>query len=133
MLVVDASVMVAALTDTGPLGRWSESILLSGPLAAPHLMPVEVAGVLRRAQLAGAISSDVSSLAHSDLLSWRVELFPYSAFASRAWELRANVTTCDAWYVALAEALGAEMVTLDERLSRASGPRCAFLRPPASD
>jgi predicted nucleic acid-binding protein len=133
MLVVDASVMVAALIDAGPVGRWAESMLLSGPLAAPHLMPVEVAGVLRRAQLAGDISSDVASLAHSDLLSQRVELFPYSGFAPRAWELRENVTTYDAWYVALAEALGAELVTLDDRLRRASGPRCGFRGPPLAE
>jgi predicted nucleic acid-binding protein len=32
----------------------------------------------------------------------------------------------DAWYVALAESLEAELATLDTRLARASGPRCGF-------
>ncbi len=36
----------------------------------------------------------------------------------------------DACYVALAELLGAPLVTLDRRLTRAPGPRCVFLTPP---
>ena len=130
-IVVDASVVVAALIDQGPLGRWAEAILLSGPLAAPHLMPVEAANVLRRSALAGDITGDVASLAHEDLLSLRLDLFPYSAFAARVWELRPNVTAYDGWYVALAETLGAKLATLDVRLSRASGPGCEFAVPPA--
>jgi predicted nucleic acid-binding protein len=40
------------------------------------------------------------------------------------------VTPYDAWYVALAEALDATLVTLDLRLARANGPTCTFLTPP---
>jgi hypothetical protein len=47
--VVDASLIVAALVDTGADGRWAESELVSGPPAAPHLLLVEVASTLRRA------------------------------------------------------------------------------------
>jgi len=129
-VVVDASVVVAALIDAGPAGAWAESILMSGSLAAPHLMPVEVANVLRRSALAGDISAAVASLAHDDLVSLRVELFPYSSCASRVWELRSTVTAYDAWYVAVAEILGANLATLDVRLSRASGSRCQFVVPP---
>lgn len=131
-LVVDASFIVAALVDTGPEGCWAESLLAPEPLAAPHLMPVEVANILRRASLSGEISADTASLAHEDLILLRVELFPYEPFASRVWELRANATTYDAWYVALAEALEAPLATVDGRLSRASGPRCRFRTPPGS-
>ena len=130
-VVVDASVVVAALIDAGPVGVWAEALLLSGPLAAPHLMPVEAANVLRRSALAGDISADVASLAHEDLSSLRLELFPYSSCASRVWELRSNVTTYDGWYVALAETLGARLATLDVRLSHAAGPRCEFAVPPS--
>ncbi len=129
--VVDASVVVAALLDAGPVGTWAESLVASGPLAAPHLMPVEAANVLRHAALAGDVSADVASLAHDDLVSLRVELFPYEPFASRVWQLRANVSAHDAWYVALAESLEVGLATLDPRLSRASGIRCAFATPPA--
>jgi len=129
-VVVDSSLVVAALIDQGPVGVWAEALLVSGPLAAPHLMPVEVASVLRRAALAGDISADVASLAHEDLGSLRLELFPYGLCASRVWELRATISAYDAWYVALAETLGARLATLDARLSRAAGTRCEFALPP---
>jgi predicted nucleic acid-binding protein len=131
-LVVDASLVVAALVDSGADGAWAESMLLSGQLAAPALMPVEVANILRRSALAGEVTEESASLAHLDLLDLRVELFPYEPFGARVWELRANLTAYDAWYVAVAEELGAPLGTLDLRLSRATGPRCAFAVPPAS-
>lgn len=128
--VVDASVVVAALIDDGPVGRWAEELVASTPLAAPHLMPVEVANILRRAALAGDVSDDIASLAHADLVALAVELFPYDVLAERIWELRGAVTTYDGWYVALAESLKAPLATLDARLARAPGPRCRFIGPP---
>jgi predicted nucleic acid-binding protein len=130
-LVVDASFVVAALVDGGETGTWAEGVLLSDHLAAPHLMPVEVANILRRTARAGNVSSDTAALAHADLQAVRVDLFPYAAVASRAWDLRDNLTLYDAWYVALAELLEADLATLDARLARAPGPRCQFVLPPA--
>ena len=130
-LVVDASMVVAGLTDGGADGRWAESLLAGDSLAAPHVMPVEAANILRRAALAGDISADVASLAHADLLDLRVEFFPYQPCAARIWELRENMTCYDSWYVTVAELLDAPFATLDGRLANASGPRCRFLLPPA--
>ncbi len=129
-VVVDASIVVAALADSGEIGEWAEEVLLSDNLAAPHLMPVEVANILRRSVLGGEVSGDTASLAHADLQDIRVDLFPYAPVASRAWELRDNLTLYDAWYVALAEILDAQLATLDRRLTRAPGTRCDFLVPP---
>jgi predicted nucleic acid-binding protein len=128
-LVVDASVVVAALADSGPDGRWAEAVLASDDLVSPHLMPAEAANILRRAELSGEISKETASLAHADLLALRIVLFPYEPFAARVWALRAKVTAYDAWYVALAETIGAKLATLDAKLSRAVGPRCRFLLP----
>jgi predicted nucleic acid-binding protein len=130
-MVVDASLAVAALIDTGTDGIWAEALLQSESLAAPDLMPAEAANILRRAQLAGDISSDIASIAHQDLLDLRVEFFPYEPFAARVWALRENVTCYDAWYVALAETLSAPLATLDGRLAKAPGTRCRFAMPPA--
>ena len=126
-VVVDASVAVAALVETGPDGEWAEQVLASGALAAPHLLPAEVAYVIARAASAGEISGDVASLAHADLVDLRVELFAYENLAPRIWELRHNITAYDAWYVALAEMLDAPLATLDARLTNAPGTRCEFL------
>jgi predicted nucleic acid-binding protein len=61
-----------------------------------------------------------------------VELFPYTPFASRIWDLRENATCYDVRYVAVAEALDAPLATLDGRLAKAPGPRCQFLLAPAA-
>lgn len=129
MLVIDASLVVSALIDNGQEGLWAHEILGSDKLAAPHLMLVEVANILRRSVQQGNISADSATLAHADLLDIRITLFPYDPFALRVWELRHNITCYDAWYVALAESLKAKLATLDERLSRAQGPQCSFLTP----
>jgi predicted nucleic acid-binding protein len=115
---------VAALGDGGDDGTRAVDLLAREPITAPHHMPIEVANILRRAALSGDISEDTASLAHSDLRDLRTQLYPYGAVAERAWELRQNITTYDACYVALAEGLGAPLATIDRRLARASGPRC---------
>lgn len=76
-LVVDAGVVVAALVDSGPVGTWADQLLASDDLAAPHLIQVEAANLLRRAAIAGEISADAATLAHADLVSLRIELFAY--------------------------------------------------------
>ena len=129
-VVVDSSAVVAALVDGGSDGQWAGAELAREGLAAPHLMPVEVANILRRAVLAGDLSADVAALAHDDLIALQVELFPYEPHAQRVWQLRDNLTAYDGWYVALAEVLGVPLVTLDRRMSRAPGPRCEFRMPP---
>jgi len=131
MLVIDAGFVAAALIDSGAEGVWADRLLAGDALAAPHLMPVEVANILRRTIASGEVTADAAAMAHADLLALRIQLFPYAPFASRVWELRDNVTCYDAWYVALAEDLDAPLATLDVRLSRATGPRCRFQLPPA--
>ncbi len=127
--MVDASVVVAALVDSGPTGAWAVELLRSDILAAPHHMPGEVANVLLRVELAGAVSPDVAAMAHRDLVDLPVDLYPYEPFAGRVWELRGSLTAYDAWYVALAEAVGGPLATLDLRLATAPGPRCRMLTP----
>ena len=126
-VVLDASVLVAALTDAGPDGTWSESVIAAGSLAAPMLILVEAANVLRRLERANDITSLEAGSAYRDTLRLDLEFFPYEPFAARIWELRQNLSSYDAWYVALAEQLRCPLATLDARLSRASGPTCEIL------
>lgn len=128
-IVIDAGAVASALLSSGEDGEWALSLLADHHLAAPHQMPVEAANALRRAELVGRIDARTAAVAHDDLRDLRVELFGFEAFAARACELRESVTIYDAWYVALAEHLDAPLATLDVRLSRAPGPRCAFLTP----
>ena len=128
--VVDASVVAEAILGIGPHADWAATQLADAHLAAPHLMPVEAANALRRLQARGLIGADVANLAHAELLALPVDLYPYEAIAERAWQLRATIASYDACYVALAELTGANLLTLDTRLTRAHGPTCRFLTPP---
>ena len=46
---------------------------------------------------------------------------PHGPLLPRMWALRDSLSAYDAAYVALAEALGATLLTLDARLARAGG------------
>jgi len=87
---------------------------------------VEVGNVLRRAVRSGEVGADTGAIAHAEFQALPIDLLPYVPVASRAWGLRDNLTLYDAWYVALAELLGAALATLDGRLARAPGPTCKF-------
>ena len=129
-IVADASVLVAALVDSGHAGKWAESAVGAGHLAGPELVLAEATHVLRRLERAGEVSGLEASASQRSLLQLDVELYPFAPFAERVWALRGNLTSYDAWYVALAESLACPLVTLDRRLSRAAGPRCTVRVPP---
>ncbi len=127
--VVDASVLVAALVDSGPQGEWAEEIIAGGSLHAPELARAEATNILRRLERAKEITTAEANAAYEDLMQLNMEIFSFDPFAERIWELRHNVTSYDAWYVALAEALKLPLATLDERIRKSKGPTCDFLIP----
>ena len=129
-VVVDSSVLAESLVDAGSEGEWAEAALAADARAAPELALAEASNILRRLELAGDITRLEATSAHRDLVRLDLELFPYAPLAERIWELRNNLTCYDAWYVALAEALDCPLMTLDRRLSRASGPTCEIDVPP---
>ncbi|MGO9935379.1 MAG: type II toxin-antitoxin system VapC family toxin [Steroidobacteraceae bacterium] len=65
--------------------------------------------------IAALVDSGPTNAAQDDLMQLDIDLFPFEPFAGRAWELHQNVTSYDAWCVALAEALKVPLATLDER------------------
>ena len=121
--------MVAVLLDGGPDGQWSEGAIRGQRLWAPHMMPAEVTNIVRRSLVAKLISADAAAMALADLDAFSLNLVPFRPFADRIWELRDNLTSYDAWYVATAESLGAPMVSLDRRLAKAKGIKCPVLVP----
>jgi predicted nucleic acid-binding protein len=121
--------LVAALVDEGTHGAWAESVLASGSLHAPEIVCAEVTNVLRRLEKAKLISTAEANAAHDDLMRLDIQLFSFEPFADRIWQLRHDVTSYDAWYVALAEALRLPLATLDDGLSRSPGVACEFLTP----
>ncbi|SRR5712664_1147421 len=94
--------------------------------AAPDLVDVETVAVLRKRRIAGTITDRRFAATAEDLEQLDLDRYPTLRFMRRAYELRANVTAYDSAYVALAEGLGCELLTADERPDRACGPRCAI-------
>ncbi len=120
MIVIDASVLATALGDDGGDGDRMRDALAGEELAAPEIIDLEVASVWRR-----TLTDDRrAALALSDLEDLPLARTPHLPLLPGCWELRHNLTPYDAAYVALAEALGSEIVTADRRLARAPGLAC---------
>ncbi len=129
MIVIDSSVLVAALLSDHDFGEWAARAVASMELGAPSLAAFESANIIRRHAAAGLIPARLAEAAHRDLALLTVEYWPYHAVAARCWELRHNLTIYDASFVAMAEATRSPLYTLDQRLAAATGPTCEFITP----
>lgn len=127
MIVADASVLANVVGDDGPDGAQVRRLLVSdGPAAMPDLADIETMAVLRKRWIGKTITTQRFEMAVGYLAALPFRRYPAHPFLHRIHELRFNVTAYDAVYVALAEALGCELVTADARLGRASGAWCAI-------
>jgi predicted nucleic acid-binding protein len=126
LIVVDASALAAALADDDADGDAARDRLEDDRLAAPEVIDLEIASMLRRKCGAGIMSLPRALTALADLQTMRLSRRSHGPLLNRIWELRDNVTPYDAAYVALAENLGVTLVTADARLARAPGTRCVF-------
>lgn len=120
-LVVDASAVVKAVTEDSEQGREALEYLRGRTPHAPHLVDAEVGSALRRMvlrdRLAPAVAAEARRLGEALVL----ERHPHAGpLAMAAWELRDSVGFCDGLYVALAEILDCELLTVDGRLARAA-------------
>jgi predicted nucleic acid-binding protein len=126
MLIVDASCLFEVVSRSPRAEQVRERLDSDPDQAAPHVIDVEVLSIVRREHIRGQLDGTAAMLALEDLRVWRGIRFSHRPLLNRAWELRENVRAWDAFYVALAEALDGTLLTLDERLSRAPGLRCAI-------
>jgi len=124
VIVVDASVLAPALADDGGDGDRARSRLRGEWLVAPALVDLENLSVVRRAARSGQLTERRARLALDDLAALPLRRAPHLPLVARVWELRHNLTPYDAAYVALAEVIGAALLTADASLSRAPGIGC---------
>jgi predicted nucleic acid-binding protein len=120
LIVFDASAAVLALANEGD----ARDLLGSEAVAIPHLADSEVAQAIRARVRRGELDVTQGSKALEVWAQLGLRRFPAVGLLRRVWELRDNMTSYDATYVALAEALGVAVVTADLRLASAAGPRC---------
>ncbi|MGL4744420.1 MAG: type II toxin-antitoxin system VapC family toxin [Dermatophilaceae bacterium] len=128
MIVVDASVLANALVLDGPAARR----IAAEEIHAPHLVDAEVANALRGQCLGGHLAEDIAMAAITGLGQLHLTRHAHRLLLTRAWALRHNLTIYDALYVALAEGLGAALVTADARIAGCPGVRTSIeVIPPA--
>lgn len=122
MIVVDASVMVEVLlrSDVGEASRVRLAQRGEG-LHAPHLLDLEVANALRHCLRRRRIDNRRGGEALADLTAMSIERHGHQPLLERIWQFRHNLTAYDAAYLALAERLGAPLLTLDSRLASVAG------------
>jgi predicted nucleic acid-binding protein len=121
VIVLDASAAVDWMLQT-PVGTLiGRRILASGEsLHAPHLIDLEVVQALRRLTKDGTITARRAHEGIQDLLALFMNRYPHYVFLPWIWQHRDNFSAYDACYVALAEKLGATLITRDRRLASAA-------------
>ena len=121
MLVVDTSAVLDALGGDPPSPGLVNRLESGGELGAPYLVDVEVLHALRRQVRRGELSLDRATDIRTDFADLALTRYPHEPLNDRIWELRENLTASDASFVALAEILGAPLVTCDAALAVAPG------------
>ena len=119
---IDASALTDVLLGSRAGAKLSERLLSrEHRLHAPVHVDLEVMAALRNLQLRGELDESRAEQSREDVRALRIRRWPLSAaLLDRSWALRANLTPYDAAYVALAEILGATLVSTDARLIRAA-------------
>lgn len=122
MIVLDASAALELLLRTARATA-IEARLFAADMTvhAPHVIDVEVLQVLRRCVRNGTITEMRAAEALEDWRALRVRRYPHTPLLEATWAMRENLTAYDATYVALAEGLGAALVTTDAKLARTPG------------
>jgi predicted nucleic acid-binding protein len=119
--VIDASVLTEVAVNS-PLGvqavRQLEAHVPN--LHVADLAIVEAVSALRRLARQSVLHPTLATQALSDLLVFPARHWPVAPLAWRVWELRANFSAYDASHVALAETLGATLMTSDLAMARAA-------------
>ena len=126
-VVVDASVAFKWLVEeensdkaTALTRLWDDEGV---QLAAPPLMPFEVANALHRRVVKGELAVEVAADLMQDLMSLGVAFHATPNLHSKALELASRLmqgAVYDAHYLALAESLGCELWTADQKFYRAA-------------
>lgn len=118
MLVVDASVLVEIALGN-PVAASTIRTLGGRRPAAPELIDVEVANALKGHERAERLDQDTVTAFVRSLLDVPIRRVSHRLLLQDAWALRHQLSTYDAFYVALARRLNAPVVTCDRRWAAA--------------
>lgn len=122
MIVVDASVVVDILLGVpGSCAIERRLFEKREPLHAPALIDLEVIQGLGRFIRRGELADKGGKNALEDFSRFPIRRRSFAPLLERVWTLRHTLTAYHAAYLALAEGLGATLLTRDAALAAASG------------
>ena len=124
MIVLDTSAIVEFLVGADPVAERVRAIATEAQLAAPHAVDLECASTLRGLVHGSKLPPDEAERALELLGRMKITRYGHVPLLPRIWQLRHNMWPYDAAYVALAESLRAELVTLDAKLEKIPGLLC---------
>ena len=124
MIVVDAGVVFTLVAGAEAAARDLALRVDNEQMLAPQLVDLEVVSVLRRLVLRRDFPPSLAAASVRHLGELDITRVAHAPLLERCWELSDNLTPYDAAYVALAELVGAPLLTTDQRLVGASGTRC---------
>lgn len=124
-IVIDASAMAEMLMVSAVGARVAQRVLTARRRHAPHLLDIEVVSTFRRFVLGKQLGAAQAQAAIEDLRSFPMRRHGHGPLLERVFELRHNLSVYDALYLALAEGLGATLVTCDAALVDVPGARAA--------
>lgn len=116
-VVIDASAGAEIVAETTRGRALARLVPVDAELWVPEHFYVEVVGVIRHQTVVTATLSPVrADQAVDRLRRWHLRQAALAPMLQSAWARRHNMTAADAFYVMLAELLGASLLTDDHRL-----------------
>jgi predicted nucleic acid-binding protein len=123
VIVLDTSAAIRALLEPDPGMDVLRLIDREDEVHAPYLIDIEFLHAMRGLVLRQRVTHARALGSLADFADLPIVRYPHLPHADRIWALRDNLSAYDATFVALAEALGATLVTCDARLARTPGHR----------
>jgi len=124
VIVLETSAMVEFLVGSDPLADRVRGAVTGQALAAPHSIDLECASTLRGLVLGRKLPADEAGRALDLLGRMKIQRYGHVALLPRIWQLRDNAWPYDAAYVALAESLNADLVTVNGKFDTIPGLAC---------
>lgn len=125
MIVLDTSAVVEFLVGGDAVAEKVRAACMGQRLAAPHAIDLECASTLRGLVRGDKLPAGEARRALELLGQLNLTRFDHVPLLPRIWELRHNMWQYDGAYVALAESLDAELVTVHSKFAGVPGIRCA--------
>lgn len=120
MIVSDSSAVAELLLALPRADAIRSALSEHAELHVPEHFHIEVVSVLRRYSIRGELSELRAAEALTALVALRTLTYPVIELLEPIWEMRARLSTYDAAYLALAQSLNVELITLDSGLAKAA-------------